>query len=74
MADSKKADISGTGGAQGYGNSSGETDAPVSGMVKDDDNAPKSTSRPPTGGGSENGSNPASSDTSAQTAKPESSK
>jgi hypothetical protein len=66
MADT---DISGTGGAQGYGNSSGETDAPVSGMVHDDDNA--STDRPPTGGGSQNGSNPSSSDTSAQTASPE---
>ncbi len=74
MADTKKADISGTGGAQGYGNSAGETDAPVSGMVQDDKKADKSTSRPPTGGGSENGSNPSSSDTSAQTSKPKSGK
>ncbi len=74
MADTNKTDISGTGGAQGYGNSSGETDAPVSGMVQDDTNADKSTSRPPTGGGSQNGSNPSSSDTSAQTAKPEADK
>ncbi len=73
MAD-KKADISGTGGAQGYGNSSGETDAPVSGMVQEDQHKDRSTSRPPTGGGSQNGSNPSSSDTSAQTAEPEASK
>jgi hypothetical protein len=66
MADS----IKGTGGAQGYGNSSGDTDPPVSGMVRDEaDDA--STDRPPTGGGSQNGSNPSSTDTSAQTAKPE---
>ncbi len=55
-------------GVPDYGGSSGYAkDAPQSGMVQDEDAAPKTPHRPPTGGGSENGSNPGPASPSATT-------
>ena len=59
-------------GVPDYGSSSGFTGSvPQSGMVQDKDaEGDKTSHRPPTGGGSENGSNPTSTDTATTDENP----